>query len=169
MLGRFITLEMGDADIPGYRQHVIDEWESGVKKAEEEYKRRPSEFAAEAIKEAKGRLGICKALLSSPLFSFDTPDEEDEAHQNQEHTTSPRNLSAALRNCDGTKDDFLEVFPRACNPNKLDTVEQILTDYVDVQDKANDALKYKDGFLPDEEEESIFGKESAWDKLQSKL
>lgn len=170
MRNRFRRLELNDIDIPGYRQHVIDEWESGVKKAEAEYKRKPSEFTAEAIIEAKGRLGLCKALLSSPLFSFDSLEDETAANENQEPFTSPRSLSAALRNCDGTKADFIDVFPDFCNPNKLDTIEQILTNYVDVQDKANDALKYKDGFLQDEdEEESIFGEESAWDKLQGAL
>lgn len=170
VMGRFITFDMGEADVPGYREHVVKQWEDAVKKAEAEYQRRPTPRSEKAVISAKGRLGICKALLASPLFSFDTPDEEAEAFEKDEHTTSPRNLSAALTHCDGTKESFLDVFPRACNPDKLDTVEQILTDYVDVVDKANDALKYKDGFLPDEaEEESIFGKDSAWDILQAAM
>lgn len=166
MMGRFISFQMGDADVTGYKNHVIKEWENALKSAEAEYKRKPSERSKQAVIKAKGRLGICRTLLSSPLFSFDTPEEEADASENGDHTTSPRNLSAALRRCDGTKADFLDVFPDACNPIKLDMVEQILTDYVDINDKANDALKYKDGFLDDEEEESIFGKETAWDKLQ---
>ena len=49
-------------------------------------------------------------------------------------------------------------------------VEQILTNYEDVDDKANDALKYKNGFLDNEEEiEDIFGGESEWDKLAGML
>lgn len=43
--------------------------------------------------------------------------------------------------CDGTKDDFLDLWSSMVNPLKKSTVEGILANYVDVDDKANDALK----------------------------
>ena len=48
-----------------------------------------------------------------------------------------------------------------CNPAKYDMVEEILANYVDVDDKANDALKYGDD-NPFKEREL-----SAWDKIAS--
>lgn len=62
---------------------------------------------------------------------------------------------------DGTKSDFLDVWNHYCNPKKKRVIEDILGDYVDIDDKANDALKGGT-------ESSVFGKSnSARDMLKN--
>ena len=58
----------------------------------------------------------------------------------------------ALDYCDGTKDDFLDVWNHYCNPKKKRIIEDILGDYVDIEDKANDAIK-------DDSQSSVFKQE----------
>ena len=168
MRNRFRRLDV-TIDIPQYRKHIIDELEQALKIDEKTAKEDPSEWNLEDLTASRGRLKLVKTILNSPLFAFDDIEAEREATENQTTTLSPRSFSAIIRACDGTKADLLRLWPDYCNPNKLDMIEAILTDYVDIDDKANNALKYKDGFLNDDEEESIFGKESAWDKLQGLL
>ena len=48
-----------------------------------------------------------------------------------------------------------------CNPEKYNVIEDILSDYVDVDDKANDALKYGD--------ENPFAKAKAAQKKQQSI
>lgn len=168
MRNRFRRLDV-TIDIPQYRKHIIDELEQALKIDEKTAKEDPSEWNLEDLTASQGRLKLVKTILNSPLFAFDDIEAEREATENQTTTLSPRSFSAIIRACDGTKADLLRLWPDYCNPNKLDMIEAILTDYVDIDDKANNALKYKDGFLNDDEEESIFGKESAWDKLQGLL
>ena len=43
--------------------------------------------------------------------------------------------------CDGTKDDFLDIWSHYCNPNKKKIIETILKEYKDVDDKATQAIK----------------------------
>lgn len=167
MRNRFRRLDV-TIDIPQYRKHIIGELEQALKVDEKTAKEDPSEWNLEDLTASQGRLKLVKTILNSPLFAFDDIEAEREATEMQVSTLSPRSFSAIIRACDGTKADLLRLWPDYCNPNKLDMIEAILTDYVDIDDKANNALKYKDGFLDDEE--SIFGnKESAWDKLQGLL
>lgn len=98
----------------------------------------------EEIEIIKGQLGIAKCLMESPDFKFDDDDEEADAYLNGEASLNPRTLTETLLACDGTKQDFLRIFPQKCNPKKLKTVNDILANYVDVNDQANDALKWAD-------------------------
>lgn len=168
MRNRFKRIDVA-VDLPQYRRHIIKELEDAIEVDKKAVERDPSDWNLEDLTASQGRLKLAKTILNSPLFTFDDIEDEREATELQTSTTSPRSFSAIIRACDGTKADFIDQWPDYCNPKKLDTIEQILTDYVDVDDKANSALKYKDGFLKDEEEESIFGEESAWDKLQGLL
>ena len=121
----------------------------------------------EEIKIIKGQLGIAKALMESSMFRFDNDDEEAEAKDEGSPSLNPRTLTETLFACDGTKEDFLDIFMEKCNPAKFGMVENILQDYVDVDDKANDALKYGDP-------ENVFAKNttrkaSVWDNISDKL
>ncbi len=167
MRNRFRRIDVS-VDLPQYKKHLIGELQQALKIDEQAVQEDPSQWNIEDLTASQGRLKLASAILSSPMFEFDDIEAEREATENQSSTLSPRSFSAIIRACNGTKDDLIKLWPDYCNPNKLDTIEQILTDYVDVDDKANDALRYKDGVAP-EEEESIFGKESAWDKLQGLL
>lgn len=117
----------------------------------------------EEIQIIKGQLNIARTLMKSPMFRFDNDDEEAEAKLDGEASLNPRTLTETLLACDGTKDDFLHIYMQKCNPAKFDMVESILEDYVDVDDKANDALKYGDDNPFAEREKSI------WDNISAAL
>lgn len=163
-------------DIPQYRKHLLDELNHNLEVFKKKAEKNPARYAKK-ITETEGRIKLATTVLSSPLFSFDSIEDEEKAYSTEQEgdrkilqnkILSPRGFSALIRACNGTKEDFLKRYPDFCNINKLDIMEQILTSYKDVEDKANSALKYKDGFLPDEEEETIF-KENDWDKLSGLL
>ncbi len=117
----------------------------------------------EEIKIIKGQLNLARTLMKSPLFRFDNDEEEADAKLEGEASLNPRTLTETLLASDGTKDDFLHIYMQKCNPAKFDMVESILEDYVDVDDKANDALKYGD--------EDPFAKreKSIWDNISAAL
>lgn len=165
------------ANVPQYRKHLLKELKDNLEKDKAMYEKRKDERSLKKMKATEGRIKLADTILSSPEFEFDSIDDEREAREVeredkilQNKILSPRGFSALIRICDGTKKDFLDKWDDFCNVNKKDMVEQILTTYKDVDDKANSALKYKDGFLPDEEasEDSIF-KSSAWDKIEGVL
>lgn len=120
------------------------------------------------------RYQIAKTLLTSPLFHFDTEEEEAELAGTNDAALNYRSLSNLLQASDGTKEDFLDKWSQFCNPHKLDLVENILDDYVDQSiaslsfdaadknDKANSV--FQDGENPFAQRQ-----ESAWDKLSSML
>lgn len=164
------------ADVPQYKRHLLDELNQNLELYKKKAEKNPSRYNKKVI-ETMGKIGLAEKILSSPHFDFDSITDEQEARATrrdgkesilQNKILSPRGFSALIRACDGTKEDFLRLWNDYCNINKKDIIEQILTSYKDVADKANDALRYKDGFLPDEGEESIF-KETAWDKISGKL
>ena len=69
----------------------------------------------------------------------------------------------ALDFSDGTKKDFLDIWSHYCNYKKKGIVETILSDYVDVEDKANDAIK-------DGSESDVFAKSKTnREKLKAKF
>ena len=110
--------------------------------------------------ELAGRLGIATALLTSvdPEFKYDT--DKEEAEHDDEDMFQPltyRTLKLALDDCDGTKDDFLEVWPEFINEDKLPMAEAILRDYVDVKDKANSVFDEFDAEADDDEGDGDFG------------
>lgn len=94
--------------------------------------------------ENEGRKKLAQTLLNSKKFTFD--DSQDisigrDKLDYQYHPLNYRSLNMLLDACDGTKEDFLDLWNDMCNPLKKSIVEGILANYVDVDDKANDALK----------------------------
>lgn len=179
MIDRFTIQDMGDTDTLQYKKYELGKLQGYIDKAEARAKSKPTDRNIRKLTEAQGRYKLAKTILESPYFAWDTEEEEAYANEMQTHTLSPRGFSAVINRCNGTKEDLLEVWPTVVNPDKLDMVEQILTTYEDVDDKANDALKYKDGFADgekpasnsnnEEELDDIFGAETEWDKLNGLL
>lgn len=90
----------------------------------------------------EGRLAIAERLLTDPRFEFDDDDDEELAQDRGTPVLNARSLTNLLHASRGKKDLFLKKWSSFCNPDKYRVVEDILDDYVDVDDKANDALKY---------------------------
>lgn len=99
---------------------------------------------SEEALENEGRKKLAQTLLNSKKFTFDDSQDISMGRDKldyQYHPLNYRSLNMLLDTCDGTKEDFLDLWNDMCNPLKKSTVEGILANYVDVDDKANDALK----------------------------
>lgn len=86
---------------------------------------------------------IANRLLTSKKFSFDTPEDMDTGRDRYGENYKPlnyRSLTLLLDQSDGTKEDILALWPQFVNAGKKRMAEDILSDYVDVDDKANAAL-----------------------------
>lgn len=115
--------------------------------------------------ESLGRLELAKALLTHKLFKYDSSaDIEDMS--DSEAPVSYRTVKLALDGSDGTKNSFLKKYRRFTNDKAANTAEQILANYVDIQDKATQALKDAEA---EEDEDGVFGSDSSWDKLKRSL
>lgn len=98
----------------------------------------------EFIKEFKGQLAIATKLLRDPKFYFDTTEERDKIYRKYGSVgknLTPRSFEFVIRDSKGTKDSVLKMWDYYCNKDKKETVEAILSDYVDVEDEATAALK----------------------------
>lgn len=104
-----------------------------IKEAEEE-------GDEEEVKMLKGRLALAEALLSNRKFRFNSHEDRIKAGK-QGKFLSPRSLEDALNDSDGTKDDLIDNWDYNCGHGTKNMIEDILRDYVDIDDKANDALK----------------------------
>lgn len=110
--------------------------------------------------EYEGKLAIAEKVLSDPRFTYDNGQDIENNMDNPSYRPlNYRSFKQALDFSNGTKDDFLNTWNHYCNPKKKNTIEGILSDYVDVQDKANDAIK-------DDSESDVFKKET---DIRSKL
>jgi hypothetical protein len=90
----------------------------------------------------EGRIKLATALLSSPRFSFSTAEEEAKSMANgNRKPLSARTLTRLIGACDGTKENLLFLWNRFCDESKKSMAQQILSNYQDVDDKANQALK----------------------------
>jgi hypothetical protein len=114
--------------------------------------------------ELAGRIGIATALLTDPEFKYDV-DKDEEEHEDEDmfRPLTYRTLKLALDDCDGTKADFLDIWPDFINRDKLPMAERILNNYVDVKDKANSVFQDEED---EEEDENIF---SGDDDLATKV
>lgn len=86
---------------------------------------------------------IANRLLTSKKFSFDTPEDMDAGRDRYGENYKPlnyRSFTLLLDQSDGTKEDVLALWPQFVNAGKKRMAEDILSDYVDVDDKANAAL-----------------------------
>lgn len=98
----------------------------------------------ESALEFAGRLNLAKTLLGNSDFHFDSDAEEDQAMDAGYNALNNRTFEMALVTSDGTKEDFLDVWDDTCNPFKKEMVEDILDGYLDIDDEANNALRYGD-------------------------
>lgn len=97
---------------------------------------------ADEKKEFQGKLNMCKLILTSPEFSYDSGvDIEENSDDPSYKPLNYRSFKLAMDRCDGTKDDFLDIWSHYCNPNKKKIIETILKEYKDVDDKATQAIK----------------------------
>ena len=96
----------------------------------------------EWMQEVAGRKALANALLSDRRFEY-TPLSKEEQYSDDSNfrATSYRSLKQALDDSDGTKDSLLKVWNDFCDYTQKKTIEDILKNFVDVNDKANDALK----------------------------
>ena len=93
-------------------------------------------------KEFQGKLNMSKLILTSPEFSYDSGvDIEENSDDPSYKPLNYRSFKLAMDRCDGTKDDFLDIWSHYCNPNKKKIIETILKEYKDVDDKATQAIK----------------------------
>ena len=108
-----------------------------------------------------GRLSLAKALLSSREFTFDTKEDiEKTQDQGNGLALNSRTLENLLQGSNGTKEDLLKKWPEYVNNLKLNMAKSILSNYKDIDDKANDALKA-------ETQSTVFSQtRSNWDKIQ---
>lgn len=121
---------------------------------------------AESAHEYRGRLALAEKILNSKKFSFDDGADIEAGYDKLDYNYHPlnyRSLTQLLETCDGTKDDFLDLWNSIVNPLKKSTIEGILADYKDVDDKANSVLQ-------DETDSDVFKKASnPWEVLVDKF
>lgn len=82
--------------------------------------------------EDAGRLAIAEKVLTSPKFSFSSREEEEDSVFNQIPITNSRSFTNLLNDCDGTKEDFLDLWNTYCYPDQKPIIEDILDDYLDI-------------------------------------
>ena len=103
---------------------------------------------------AEGRLKLATALLTNKNFDFDTKEDIEKSVAEDKGNglaLNYRTLTELLKGSNGTKEDFLRKWNEYCNSNKKPMVERILSNYQDIDDKANAALK-------SDTESPVFGK-----------
>lgn len=144
--GLYDTKQLDSAEMSRFR-HVNVPNEAGVILAHftKLYNKWIAEAEAEGdhetAREDKGRLAILTKLLSNPNFEFDN--EEDEVKVMEDGNRLPlnsRSLESLISDCNGTKDDFLNLWNDYVNNFKKPMAQMILKDYKDVDDKANQAI-----------------------------
>ncbi len=97
----------------------------------------------EEIKELKLKKNLINKLVGDPKFEFDSEADADKGIDKLGNDYKPlnyRSLTGLLQNSDGTKEDFLDLWSEHVNPLKKNMAEDILEDYEDVDDEANQAL-----------------------------
>lgn len=90
------------------------------------------------------KINLIKTLVKNSKFNFDSSADIVKCRDNAAWngvSLNNRNLTKLLDTCDGTKENFLKLWNDFCNNLRKPTVERILQDYQDIEDKANDALK----------------------------
>lgn len=88
------------------------------------------------------RLNLAKALLSNSEFEFDNKKDIDALNSSEkDRALNYRTFTNLLYGSNGTKEDFLAKWDEYVNRHKKSMAERILSNYHDIDDKANDALK----------------------------
>ncbi len=88
-----------------------------------------------------GQLALAETILNNKKFRFNTHEELIDIQDDPERQpTSYRSFKMLLEATDGTKEDFLRKWSRFCDYTQKANIEAMLTNFVDVEDKANQAL-----------------------------
>ena len=148
--GEYTTDEMDPAEISRFRRLDLkaDKREFLNYLIHEITRQANTEGSTDEDKEMyAGMLNIAKKVLSDKSFQFDN--EEDEATGYRKYgrnytPLAPRSFTNLLLATDGTKEDFLDLWNDYISPLKKTTVEAILSDYEDVDDKANNPFKTRE-------------------------
>ena len=88
----------------------------------------------------KGQKALANTILKDPRFEY-TSLEDIEAGRGQYGSTNYRSFLRALEASDGTKNSLLKVWNTTCDARQKKTIEDILKNFKDVDDKANQVLK----------------------------
>lgn len=120
------------------------------------------------------QLELARKLLTNKNFKFDGPEDIARLSQASKPTLQNRSLMALLDSCNGTKQDFLNMWSEYCNPFKWQDIKAMLADYEDpnlddfeeVDDKATQVLKKKPEEAPAEEAPSAFKKSLSASEFQ---
>ena len=130
-LTRFYTLSI-QMDPAEQLSYLKKEYKNKIKNASDD----------EEKLEYEGRLAIAEKVLNDPDFYYDTAEEiQDNFDDNSYKPLNYRSFKMALDFSDGTKKDFLDTWNHYCNYQKKNKIEQALSDYVDVKDKATKAIE----------------------------
>lgn len=169
---RYNTEELDDAEKSRFKYIKTDYDNLGSKKwlIKELDKLIKSTDDPEDIMEFERKKDLVNNVLGSREFTFDSTEEiianavDSGNPEANGLITTPRTFTNLIMYCDGTKEDFLDNWNSFCNALKKNTVEEILANYQDKDDKANSVFN-KDA-TPDETS-SVFAqkKKSAYDKL----
>ena len=130
---RTINIRSDKFNTLGYIKHV---WGKQIAQAEN----------ADEKRELEGQLALADKLLHDKRFTFDDQVDITKSHEAADQDAgnglvlNARSFTNLLAYCDGTKKDLINLWNDYCNSNKKQVVIDILSDYEDVADKANDAL-----------------------------
>lgn len=91
--------------------------------------------------EYQGMIALAEKILTDEKFTYDNGrDIENHMDDPSYRPLNYRSFKLALDRSEGTKDGLLKVWSNFCNYEKKPTIQRILSDYVDIKDRANDAL-----------------------------
>ena len=124
--------------IKSFKSHILKELKGELDAIGDD------EDFADLVLETKGKIKLAETILNSDEFRFDDTKQRDDDWSNPGYNKIPldyRSFEQAIMNSDGTKEGLLAVWKQNSNNLRYDMIEDILEDYVDVDDKANDALK----------------------------
>ena len=124
--------------IKSFKSHILRELQSELDAIGDD------EDFADLVLETKGKIKLAETILNSDEFRFDDTKQRDDDWSTPGYNKIPlhyRSFEQAMMNSDGTKEGLLAVWKQNSNNLRYDMIEDILEDYVDVDDKANDALK----------------------------
>lgn len=116
-----------------YLKHINEEIDNDLADSDDE----------EEIRELTLKKALINKLVGDPRFEFDSEEDADKGIDRLGNDYIPlnyRSLTGLLQNSDGTKEDFLDLWSEHVNPLKKNMAEDILEDYEDIDDEANQAL-----------------------------
>ena len=93
------------------------------------------------LKRRMGQKALANAILNDPRFEYSSLASIESGKEIGAKSTNYRSFQKALEASDGTKENLLKVWNDSCDFRQKKTIEDILKDFKDIDDKANAALK----------------------------